>query len=146
MTEILLELHEAQLLKLLQSFFGKDRVMPHLSVRMICAEFTSDIESVCPASVAAERCLFTIIDEQSVPHLVLEFMPDRKLAIEVESLTRVEQIRSCLSAVGVRYLHFELEEFQELLDPDSGLSLVRLLQAKIDTEMETGGTCQEGAE
>lgn len=128
------ELHEAQLFNLLASFFGRERVIPNMSVMSVCggslpeglknpAELTSWAKS--------NKCLFTIVDGDDTPKLVVEFFSGFEKSIVPKEEEHQRYLTQLLPAAGVRYITISDEEFSELLDPRGSLDLFALLEEKV---------------
>lgn len=136
MTEMSLD--EAQLFRLLVGFFGKDRVLFSMSVRAVCG---GDL-SVLPQALDDEtrqwaeqnRCLFTVVDDDDDPKMVVEFEPDFSSYIEVEQLERKSRLPGLLRANGVQYLTITGKEMGEILDPNGTMGLVDLLKDRFGIE------------
>jgi len=126
------ELHEAQLFRLLKGFFGEEQVVPFLTLQMICGEAAGDDPVAVAAPFLQERCLMTILDEQSTPHLVIEFSPQFSESVDLDALERNKVVKACLQHHGILHISIDHEEFSEVLHPQGSLTLVKLLQTKLD--------------
>ena len=130
-----MSLQEAQLFRVLGGFFGRDRVVWNMSVRTVCGgsyppgaeEIAVDIANW--AEVAG--CLFTIVDDDDCPKMVVEFAVDLKRCIDVQLLERQEHMPKLLALCGVRYVVVTEAEFEEILDPNSSLDLTSLLKDRL---------------
>jgi hypothetical protein len=127
-----MSLNEAQLFRLLVGFFGKDRVLFSMSVRAVCggdlASLSHPLDEETRAWAERSRCLFTVVDEEDDPKMVVEFEPDFSKFIEVEQLERKSRLPSLLKASGVQYLTITGEEMGEILDPNGTIDLVDVLK------------------
>lgn len=133
MTEM--SLQEAQLFRMLGGFFGRDRVVWNMSVRTVCGgAYPSGREGISDdvgrwAEVAG--CLFTIVDGDDVPKMVVEFAVDLTRCIDLQLLERQEHLPKLLELCGIRYIVVTEAEFEEILDPSSSLDLTSLLKDRL---------------
>ena len=131
---VFVELQEAQLFNLLASFFGRDRVIPNMSVLSVCGGALPDgvLEPEKRAAWAkANKCLFTIVDVEDTPKLVVEFFSGFDKAVVATEAEHQRYLPQLLAAAGVRYITISEQEFSELLDPRSALDLFSLLEDKV---------------
>jgi hypothetical protein len=143
-----MSLEEAQLFRVLGTFFGRDRVVWNMSVRTVCggtlplgiAKEGKDVASW----VTAAGCLFTIVDDDDVPKMVVEFAVDHSEAIDLELLERQHQLPKLLESCGIRYVVLTGAEFQEILDPQSSLDLVNLLKDRLGLANEDESDGDDG--
>jgi hypothetical protein len=142
-----MSLPEAQLFRLLTGFFGEDRVLFSMSVRAVCGGDLSGSPQVCDAETRewAERnkCLFTVVDREDDPKMVVEFAPDFSQYIEVEQLERQSRLPGLLKSHGVQYLQMSGKDLQEMLDPNSSLDLVAFLKDHFGIEDSSEDCCGE---
>lgn len=133
-----MSLAEAQLFRMLVSFFGKDRVLWSMSVRAVCGGDLPEhfeFEVGKPVSwVENDKCLFTIVDHDDNPKMVMEFAPNFSDFIEVEQLERQKHLPPLLGACGVQYVTISSQELGEILDPDSNLDFFSFLRDKFEIE------------
>jgi hypothetical protein len=133
-----MSLHEAQLFRLLVGFFGEDRVLFSMSVRAVCGGDLSSLPQPLAEGTRQwaekNKCLFTVVDHEDDPKMVVEFEPDFSQYIEVEQLERKSLLPPLLRSRGVRYLTISGEEMGEMLDPRSGLELVDVLKDRFGIE------------
>lgn len=136
-----MSLNEAQLFRILTGFFGKERVLFSMSVRAVCGGDLAALEGSLDATTRAwgerNRCLFTIVDDDDDPKMVIEFEPDFSNYIEVDQLERKSCLPALLKARGIRYLTFTIDEMDEILDPQSSLGLIDLLKDRFQIEDES---------
>jgi hypothetical protein len=78
--------------------------------------------------------LFTIVDDDDTPKMVMEFAPDFTQFIEVEQLERQKRLPSLLGACGVQYITMSASELGELTDPDGTIDFVAFLQDKVGVD------------
>lgn len=138
-----LSINEAQLFRQLAVLFGQERVIPHLSVLMVCGgELPNFADSALGESgqkalengwASKNRCLFTIVDHNDQPKLVIDIMPEfSQQVVDVEQELRARVIDALLQIKGIHYVPISDQDCQELFDPASSLDLVSLLQAHLD--------------
>ncbi|MCB0309703.1 MAG: hypothetical protein KDD42_00630, partial [Bdellovibrionales bacterium] len=80
----------------------------------------------------SHTCLFTVLDYQDNPKMVVEFFSGFESAIEVRDVDSQRYTKPMLAASGISYVTFSLEEFSDLLDPQSGLDFCTYLNAKLE--------------
>jgi hypothetical protein len=128
MTEMSLD--EAQLFRILGGFFGRERVVWNMSVRAVCGgEFPDANADFSWAETST--CLFTIVDEDDAPKMVVEFALNLKGTIDLQLLERQSRLPKLLESLGIRYIMLTASEFNEILDPGSSLDLVSLLEDRL---------------
>lgn len=136
-----MSLNEAQLFRLLVGFFGKERVLFSMSVRAVCGGDLSSLSHTLDEETRAwaerNRCLFTVVDAEDDPRMVVEFEPDFSNFIEVDQLERKSRLPGLLKASGVQYLTITGEEMGEILDPNGTLDLVDVLKDRFGIEDTT---------
>lgn len=127
-----MSLQEAQLFRMLEAFFGRDRVVWNMSVRSVCGGEYPVVQGQPEESVArwAEicGCLFTVVDGDDNPKMVVEIGADPSHAIDVAELDRQQRLPELLRMRGVQYVLVSNDEFEEMLDPNSSLDLVSVLK------------------
>ena len=133
-----MSLHEAQLFRLLVGFFGKDRVLFSMSVRAVCGGDLSALPQALDSETRewaeSARCLFTVVDQDDEPKMVVEFEPDFSSYIEVEQLERKSRLPALLKANGVQYLTITGQEMGDILNPNGGIDLVDVLKDRFGIE------------
>ncbi len=128
---ISLELHEAQLFRLLVTVFGKDRVVYNMSLNTICEENAA--QGLSRESWWGQyKCLFAVTDERFSPKLVVDFVPGFNGVVDSEYLARRENAKSTLNAHGVHYIGITQEEFDRIRDPEEDFGLFQLLELKVE--------------
>jgi hypothetical protein len=75
-------------------------------------------------------CLFTVVDEEDSPKMVVEFEPDFSRFIEVKQLERHQRLPTLLESYGIRYIAISNDEFRDMTDPRSSLDLISFLKDK----------------
>ncbi len=133
-----MSLNEAQLFRLLVGFFGKDRVLFSMSVRAVCGgdltTLSHPLDDETRAWAEKNRCLFTVVDAEDDPKMVVEFEPDFSNFIEVDQLERKSRLPALLKASGVQYLTITGEEMGEILNPNGTIDLVDVLKDRFGIE------------
>lgn len=133
--------NEAQLFRMLVGFFGEDRVVPQMSVNCVCGgALPSEIlrqERDLESWAHNCKCLFTIVDPQDNPKLVIEFMSDFKEIIDLKELEHRQYLPRVLGAAGVHYITISPAEFSEMLNPNSSLDIFTLLKAKFEDSLDS---------
>lgn len=126
---------EAQLFRLLSGFFGSDRVIWSMSVKTVCS---GKIPSVRDGDsedfrkwVSRGRCLFTIVNDDDEPKLVIEFAPDFSSVIELSDLAQQRFLPRVLKAAGIQYLTVQADEFEDMIRPDGNLDIPGWLRDKV---------------
>ena len=138
-----LSLREAQLFRMLSSFFGRDQVIVKMSVLAVCG---GELPSPLPAKLLASytinnsldlslwakknTCLFTIIDHNDAPKMVIEFFSGFQSSIDAREEEHVRILPSLLSTSHIPYVTISDQEFRELIDPHSSLDFCTLLEHK----------------
>jgi hypothetical protein len=132
---IFIDVQEAQLYRLLSGFFGRERVIPHMSVLAVCGgELPNQVEDAAGKLrlwAQGTKCLFTIVDHQDSPKMVIEFFSGFERAIDPNEEERQRFLPTLLPAAGVRYVTLSWDELEELIDPRSSLDLLSFLEDKI---------------
>jgi len=133
-----MSLEEAQLFRMLVSFFGKDRVLWSMSLRAVCGgDIPEQVRASSSEQVAwaeNDRCLFTVVDHDDNPKMVMEFSPDYSDYIEVDQLERQKKLPPILGACGVQYVTISSQELVEILDPRSSLDFFSFLKDKFGVD------------
>lgn len=132
---VFVDVQEAQLYRLLAGFFGRDRVVPHMSVLAVCggdlpAE-VSDASGRLKTWARGTKCLFTIVDADDTPKMVVEFFSGFEEAIDPSEEERQRFLPNLLPAAGVRYVTMSWSELEELIDPSSSMDLYAFLEDKV---------------
>jgi hypothetical protein len=127
-----MSLQEAQLFRMLEAFFGRSRVMWNMSVRAVCGGAYPSVADESEDAVArwaeVSGCLFTIVDEDDTPKMVIEFATDTSQTIDVAQLHRQQRLPRLLELRGVQYVLMTNDEFDEILDPNGSLDLISVLK------------------
>ncbi len=135
-----LTLVEAQYLRILSGLFGRDRVIPHMSVMAVCggkipADY--DVKGFDLGTWAKRsRCLFTVVDDEDCPKAVFEFFSGFGAVIEPEAVSHEKYLRPLLRHMGIKYITISEEEFSEILRPGGNLDFFSFLKAQLEEEFE----------
>jgi len=132
--------NEALLLRLLTSVFGVERVVPFMRV-------ISVVGGSLPQAMAAEKdnledwarennCLFTIVDEQDDPKLVVEFFSGFDESVDLYEVEHKKYLSPILKAAGIAYVTISEGEFHAVLDPEDSLDIPSLIGLKIGLQDE----------
>lgn len=135
-----LTLVEAQLLRILSGLFGKDHVIPHMSIMAVCGgkiPVDYDVQGFDLRAWAREsKCLFTIVDDQDSPRAVFEFFSGFGDVVEPEAVLHERYLRPLLRHMGIRYITITEEEFNEILTPGGNLDFFSLVKAQLEEEFD----------
>ncbi len=131
-----MSLQEAQLFRVLGAFFGRERVVWNMSVRTVCGGEYPAIGGESESSVArwaeVAGCLFTIVDDEDDPKMVVEFAIDHTTrCLDLDLMERQRRLPELLGNRGIQYVMLTADEFSEILDPNSSLDLVAVLQDRL---------------
>ena len=144
-----LTLEEAQLFRQLTALFGKEAVIPNMSLKAVILDTYEDGENpkALPISdkSAILKCLFTIVDANDRPCMVVEFSATEDDVVDLSSLERVQELALVLGDHNIRFVTLSRAEFNETLDPGSGVKFVALLQGKLD-DADADWSCVESGE
>lgn len=136
------ELREAQLLRLLSDTFGADQVIAKASVSMVCSgQIPKLSEQDYPGFEMWSKkfkCLFTIINNQDEPCLVVEFFGGFAGDIDPFEAEREVFLPTVLKSKNIFYFRVTEEDFRTLIDPDMPVSLLDLLSDKYDSDITNG--------
>ena len=135
----MLSMPEAQLFRLLASFFGEERVIPKMSVMAVCGGSLPEIGSADTVEQSPSlnrwarenKCLFTVVDHEDEPRLVVEFFAGFQSSVDVVEEAHQRVLPELLKTVGIHYVTISPEEFRDVLDPDSELDICALLNGKM---------------
>ncbi|MCB0320218.1 MAG: hypothetical protein KDD60_04775 [Bdellovibrionales bacterium] len=135
-----LELREAQLFRLLSECFGKDRIIPKARISLVCGgnlpRLPEDQQIGYHEWVTGYRCLFTVINADDQPRLVVEFFSGFTKSIDPHEAERQRFLPSVLRIQKILYLTISDEEFSALLSPEEDVSLWQLIECKLGDELE----------
>ena len=133
-----LSLQEAQLFRMLGSFFGADRLVVRMSVLAVCGgEPPAGFERAGEQYSIWARdntCLFTVVDLNDEPRVVVEFFSPDAPVIDLRELEHQRLLAPILAARGIKYLTLSNNEFAEMLDPQSTLDFFHWLKDKFEAD------------
>ena len=146
---------EALLFRVLTSFFGKDHVIPHMSVMAVCGGSLTNNSNLIDmfittngshnGSLAVDaagrmsewarvnKCLFTIVNPLNEPRMVIEFFSGFENSVSIRDVEHQRYLQPILSAAGVSYCTISSEEFSEITRPGSSLDFFSFLRAKCES-------------
>lgn len=130
--------NEAILFRLLTGFFGKDRVIPNMSLLAVCSGDVppGDYPGFDKASLRgwakSHKCLFTIVNGEDAPCMVIEFAPGIRDIVDLEDLSRRKVMRPLLKAAGISYLTMDARELALLTDPSDPVDFFHFLEDKVE--------------
>lgn len=130
-----LSLAEAQLFRLLENFFGADRVIHGMSTFSIAGGLVpSSIEDKETWIFQAKGtpCQFVILDHNEDAKLVIDLNFDYDGNVDLAKLERHEKLLVFLKQLNIPYVSIGAREFSALIDRDTGFTLVHLLQPFFD--------------
>jgi len=133
-----LDSNEAILFRLLTSFFGRDRVIPQMSVLAACGgelpeeKFKKEEQQAVALWAKQKKCLFTVVNQEDAPKLVVELGVDAKTSIDVAELDKQQQARPILSAAGVPYIILSKSDLSFITDPEGPNNWFHLLQSRFE--------------
>lgn len=129
---------EAQLYRMLTAFLGSENIVPHMSVLAVCGgELPSSLRDGIEAEgllgwAKKAKCLFTIIDSNDAPRLVVDFEAMADNTIDPERLEYHRIAEPLLQAAGVRFFTITNDEFREMLKPSGNLDLFHYFKGRFE--------------
>lgn len=131
-----LPLHEAQLFRVLVGIFGLDNVMYSMSILAVCGGVVPDVlrdrfHTEAESWAKKHKCMFTVIDGNGTPKLIVDFSATARGIIDVSLLEQHNVSRGLFAKLGLPYVTVSEEEFNLALDSDEENGLVELLHSKI---------------
>lgn len=128
-------LAEAQLFRLLAGFFGRDQVIPRMSAMAVCGgELPAgfEVEGTDMAVWArSNQCLFTIVDRDEQPKMVVEFFFGFDKSIEFSEAEHQRFLKPLLEAARIMYITISENEFAEMTSPSGNLDFYHWLKFKV---------------
>jgi hypothetical protein len=129
---ISLSLTEAQLFRQLVTVFGDERVIPHMSVLAVCGgALPEGIPEEITTWAKTSKCLFTVVDAEDEPKLVVEFFSGFEQGIDVTEEAHQRVLPHLLPRCGIRYVTVSIEEFVDALDPETESTVADLITGKL---------------
>lgn len=137
---------EAQLFRMLTAIFGHDNVIPRMRVIAVCEgevpQALGHSSDELETWARNNTCLFTVVNNDGDPCMVMEFYSGFEHGVVVEEEVDHQRfLKPILKARGVHYVTISGEEFEMLLDPRSGVSIMDFLKDKFNI---TGSARGEG--
>lgn len=137
---IALDINQTKLFRLLQDIFGESRVIPQIRLKALCggvlplvSEFRLDkVDSNQHENL---KCLFTVVDKDDEPRMVIDFDAKDSVEIDVYEFNKQEIVKKYLSEVGVQYLLIGFREFEDILDNSKDDTLATCLNSKIGVKV-----------
>lgn len=135
-----LSMAEAKLFRVLTDIFGHDHVIPKMRVSALLPLGVPESQqrSGIDAWVKANQCLFTVVNHDDSPTLVVEFYNGFNDSIDPREEEHQRILPGLLAAAGIPYLTVSFEEFEEALAPDSEIKFPDLLRLKLEEICEQG--------
>ncbi len=136
---------EALLFRILTRFFGPERVIPFMSVLAVCGgdlpeQLHTRVNIDSPEALnqwaKQNKCLFTVVDFDDTPKLVIEFFSGFKDAFTAAQAEHQRFLPPIFSTLGIPYVTMSEIEFDELVDPQNPLDFVHWLHSKIEPSVE----------
>ncbi len=110
-------LDEAILFRILSSVFGQERVIPGMSLKALVPTEHNFV------------CLFTVVDDDDQPKLVVEFFLTNSVTIDVNEMERRVLVEKVLVQNGIRYITISEDDFFDIRGADSE-TLINFFQDK----------------
>lgn len=131
-----LENKQAILLRLLTQVFGKDNIIFNISLWLLLQDF--DIELANNVQYKNYKCLFTILDKNNTPKLVVNFDPlyEKEKYIDVHEFEKHTILEKVLKEVSVMYLVVNKEDFDGLTHPKHPVSVIDFINYKLGLDEE----------
>jgi len=126
---------QAQLFRQLMDVFGADRVLPNLHVSMICGQsyppsLTADFPEL-PQWAKSTICLFTVIDGESDPRMVIDIFDGFEESIDVKQEERQRYLPLLFSGINVHYITLGSDEIASIGNTGNREMLCAILEQKI---------------
>lgn len=134
---------EVLLFKILISLFGKENVIPKMSLKAVC-ENSVETASLMNLEDAQLQLLFTVVNNDDVPKLVVEFAAETSKYVDLYSLEREKKVRQFLSSHSIRSIHISEGEYDDLIRSASDRDfVVKFFQDKCGLFFSDEGDCDE---
>lgn len=134
----MMTLREAILYRILADLFGQERVIFAMSALAVCGgELPKEanlIDTEINSWAKKNKCLFTIVDHEDEPRMVVEFFSGFSSHIENTEVEHQKFLKPLLTHVGVTYVTLSEDEFNEAISPESTVDFCTLLHDKIKPE------------
>ena len=131
-----LDSKQAILLRLLTDVFGKDNIVFDISLWLLLQDF----ENIASDNKDFKKlkCLFTILDKNSTPKMVVNFDPlyDKEKYIDMKELEKHQILENNLKEVNITYLVINKDDFEGLTHPKHPVNIVDLFNFKLGLDEE----------
>jgi len=133
----MLTLTEAQLFRLLCGLFGTEQVIPLMSVLAICGGELPELDNPSTDKQMHDwarnnKCLFTVIDAQDEPCLVVEFFDGFESSIDLGQEEHQRLVRPFIEARNIKYITISQNELDLLLTSPEEEGFCQLMVAKLE--------------
>lgn len=135
---MIMELEEAQLLRMLTNLFGRDQVVCRMSALAVCGGHVSVVPDALRGGfsdsvelsrwAAGESCLFTVVDADDMPKIVFEFAAEFHEVVDPIEEEHQRVLPTLLKQAGVQYIKINKRDFYAMLDPQVNFDLVMMLE------------------
>ena len=126
---------EVLLFQQLRELFGQDRVLPRLRVSMICGhQYPAQVRDSVPNIEIWSRensCLFTVIDGNSDPKVVIDRFDGFEESIDFDQVEHQKYLPALFSELGIHYITISSEELQLVCRSGNREGLCETLQKKL---------------
>jgi hypothetical protein len=129
-----IDLREAQLYRILMRVFGRERIVPQARISFVCS---GNLPELCPETnpgyrdwAEGFRCLFTLVNNEDEPRLVVEFRSDFTETVDIREVERDRYLPEVLQRQGIHYMTVSEAEFGELLSAESEMCFLHLMECK----------------
>ena len=131
---------EALLFRILSGFFGRERVVPRMSVKSVCgdklpAKFQNKESFDINKWAIENKCLFTIVDESDNPYMVIEFFSGFEKSVDVVEVEHQTFLPEILKSAGIRYITMTNQEFLDLTNPNNSFDFLSFIKAKVSEDL-----------
>jgi len=131
----MMSLRDAILYRILSDLFGQERVIFAMSAFAVCGgELSEDFLNIDPDIVKwskSNKCLFTIVDHEDEPKMVVEFFSGFSKDIDNNEVEHQRFLKPLLEKSGISYVTLSEDEFNESIDPEGTVDFCTLLHSKI---------------
>lgn len=128
-----LSLREAQLYRMLCEVFGKELVVPLMSVQAVCGGSVPRASSNQTLSAWARKnkCLFTVVDADDQPKLVIEFFEGFEHSVDPHEEEHQRLLKPLLEELDIAYVTISNAEFSDLLTKPEEHGFCEFMEAKV---------------
>lgn len=125
-------LREAQLFRMVSAVFGDDNVIPHMTLAGVLG--AAPLDDATRAWCAQQRCLLTIVGRDDEPRFVLDFAAVEDNVIDPTRVELHRRGRELLARHGVFFFAMMNDDFEALITPGTGFSLVHYFDEQFAKE------------